>query len=160
MCIRLLPIKTKFFSKDDFSICQSIYHIILARLLWPLSVYTILNVFSPIIISLIEALRLIKNLQYKGFLEGNLKPSLRKFYGRNNDLVKRYGISVLQMTIDMCRLWLSRSGPLSFMIYHRVCNKSNTMGATSWAGNTYLPEHMSSPPFLVRSALLNFLFSV
>jgi len=41
-----------------------------------------------------------------------LKPSLRKFYGRNNDLVNRYGISVLQMTIGMCRLWLSRSGPL------------------------------------------------
>jgi hypothetical protein len=63
-------------------------------------------------ISLIEALLRIKNLRNKGFLEGNLKPSLRKFYGRNNDLVSRYGIYVLQMTIGMCRLWLSRASSL------------------------------------------------
>jgi len=33
-----------------------------------------------------------------------LKSSLRKFYGRQHDLVDRYGISVSQMTTDMFHL--------------------------------------------------------
>jgi len=33
-----------------------------------------------------------------------LKSSLRKFYGRHQDLVNRYGVSVSQMTTDMFRL--------------------------------------------------------
>jgi len=32
------------------------------------------------------------------------KSSLRKFYGLQSDLVKHYGVSVLQMTTDMFRL--------------------------------------------------------
>ena len=33
----------------------------------------------------------------------------------------------------------------SFMTYHRLCNKSNMTGATSGAGTSILPEHMTSP---------------
>jgi len=44
-----------------------------------------------------------------------LKSSLRKFYGRHNDLVDRYGISVSQMTTDMFHLSLTLPGP--FLIH-------------------------------------------
>ena len=37
--------------------------------------------------------------------------SLRKFYGRNHDLVDRYGISVSQMTTDMFHLSQALPGP-------------------------------------------------
>ena len=43
------------------------------------------------------------------------------------------------------------------MPYHRVCNKSNTMDATSRAGRSYpYWEHMSSFPVLLGYVLLNF----
>ena len=43
------------------------------------------------------------------------------------------------------------------MPYHRVCNKSNTMDATSGAGRSYpYGEHMSSFPVLLGFVLLNF----
>ena len=44
---------------------------------------------------------------YKDFRDRGLlltKSSIRKFYGRNQDLVDRYGISVSQMTTDMFHL--------------------------------------------------------
>ena len=44
---------------------------------------------------------LTKMLLDQGFLLVNLKSSLRKLYGRHNDLVGRNGISVSQMTTDM-----------------------------------------------------------
>jgi hypothetical protein len=44
---------------------------------------------------------LTRKLLNQGFLLVKLKQSLRKFYGRHNDLVDRYGISVSQMTTDM-----------------------------------------------------------
>ena len=43
-------------------------------------------------------------LPNQGFLLVKLKSSLRKFYGRNHDLIDRYGISVSQMTTDMFHL--------------------------------------------------------
>jgi len=47
-------------------------------------------------------------------------------------LVNHYRASVSQMSTDMFR----NHNPIisSFMTYHRVCNKSNTMGATCGAG--------------------------
>jgi hypothetical protein len=49
-------------------------------------------------------LLLTRKLLNQGFLMVKLKSSLRKFYGRNHDLVDRYGISVSQMTTDMFHL--------------------------------------------------------
>ena len=45
----------------------------------------------------------------------------------------------------------------SFFTYHRVCNQSNTTGATSGAGTAY-PS--GTPSFLVRFVLLDLQFSV
>ena len=49
-------------------------------------------------------LLLTRKLLSKGFLLIKLKSSIRKFYGRNPDLVDRYGISVSQMTTGMFHL--------------------------------------------------------
>ena len=35
-----------------------------------------------------------------------------------------------------------------FMAYHRVCSKSNIVGAMCGAGTVALPQHMSSPRVL------------
>ena len=43
------------------------------------------------------------------------KSSLRKFYGRNSELVNRYGISASQMTTDMFRWRYHNSVLSSFM---------------------------------------------
>ena len=51
-----------------------------------------------------RGLLLTRKLLNKGFLLVKLKTSLRKFYGRHQDLVDCYGISVLQMTTDMFHL--------------------------------------------------------
>ena len=51
----------------------------------------------------------------QGFPLVKLKSSLRKFYGRHYDLVDHYGISVLQMTMDMFHLLLTLLGP--FLIH-------------------------------------------
>jgi hypothetical protein len=48
----------------------------------------------------LENIYLRKKLLNQGFLLVKLKSSLRKFYGRHHDLVDRYGIFVLQMTMD------------------------------------------------------------
>jgi hypothetical protein len=55
-------------------------------------------------------------------------------------------------TIQICSVCLNHNQVISsFMTYHRVCNKSNTMGATCGAGT----EHPSgAPEFLVGFMLL------
>ena len=50
----------------------------------------------------------------------------------------------------------------SFMNYHRVCNKSNTTGATSASRTTYssgIPESWIPPTFLVRLTLIHATFN-
>ena len=54
-----------------------------------------------------RGLLLTRKLLNQGFLLVKLKSSLRKFYGRHHDLVDRYGIYVLQMTMDTCMFHLS-----------------------------------------------------
>ena len=66
-----------------------------------------------------RGLLLTRKLLRQWFLLGKLKSSLRKFYGRNHDLVDRCGISV-SWICSTCR----KHFPVlfSFMTYHRVCN--------------------------------------
>ena len=55
-----------------------------------------------------------------------------------HDLVDGYGISVSQMTTDICSTCRKHFTVLSsFTTYYRVCNQINTTGATSGAGNAY-----------------------
>jgi hypothetical protein len=54
--------------------------------------------------SLDRGLLLTRKLPNQGFLLVKLKSSLRKLYGRQHDLVDRYGISVSQMTTEMFHL--------------------------------------------------------
>ena len=49
-----------------------------------------------------------QTLLNKGFQMVKLKSSLRKIYGRHQDLVNSYGISVSQMTTDMFSFSLSQ----------------------------------------------------
>jgi len=49
-----------------------------------------------------RGLLLTRNLLNQGFLLVKLKSSVRKFNGSHPDLVDRYGISVSQITTDMC----------------------------------------------------------
>ena len=53
---------------------------------------------------LVRGLLLTRKLLNQGFLLVKLKSSLRVFYGRHDDLVDRYGISVSQMTTDIFHL--------------------------------------------------------
>jgi len=46
-------------------------------------------------------LLLTRKLLNQGFLLVKLKSALRKSYGLHHDLVDRYGMSVLQMIMDM-----------------------------------------------------------
>ena len=64
------------------------------------------------------------------FSRENSKSSFRKFYDGNHDLANRYGISVSQMSQQLC--CLSKT-------------KSNTTDATSAAGTAYLSS--SHPGF-------------
>ena len=78
---------------------------------------------------------LTRKLLNQGFLL--VKSSLRKCYGRHHDLDDRYGISVSQMTTNIFH-WRKHFPVLSsFMTYHRICNQSSTLGATSGAGTAY-----------------------
>jgi hypothetical protein len=56
-----------------------------------------------------------------------LKSLLRKVYGCHHDLGNRYRVSVSQMITVVS----------SFMIYHRVCNRTNMTGITCGAGTEY-----------------------
>jgi hypothetical protein len=51
-----------------------------------------------------RGLLITRRLQNQGFLLVKLKSSLRKLYGRQHDLLDRYGISVSQMITDMFHL--------------------------------------------------------
>ena len=51
-----------------------------------------------------KGLLLTRKLLNLGFLLVELKSSLRKFYGRHNDLINCYGISLSQITTDMFHL--------------------------------------------------------
>ena len=51
-----------------------------------------------------RGLLLTRKLLNQGFLMVKLKSPFPKFYGRQHDLVDRYGISVWQMTMDMFHL--------------------------------------------------------
>ena len=106
-------------------------------------------------------LLLTRKLLNHGFLLAKLKSSLRKSYGRHHDLLKRYEISMSQMTTDMfitvatmtclsvtkylCHKWpricsvcSNHNQVLSlYMNYHRVCSKINTTDATY--GSTLWP---------------------
>jgi hypothetical protein len=62
-----------------------------------------------------KGLLLTRKLLNQGLLLVKLKSSLRKFYGRNHDLLDRYGISVSQMTTDMFHLSKTLPGP--FLIH-------------------------------------------
>ena len=81
---------------------------------------------------------LTRKLLNQRFLLIKLKSSLRKFHGRHDDLVDRYGKYVSQMTTicSSCR----QHFPIlsSLMTYHRICNQINTKSTTSGAGTTYL----------------------
>ena len=78
-------------------------------------------------------LLLTMQLLNQGFLLAKLMSSLRQFYGHHYDLVNHYGIYVSQMTTGMFHFLFL----FSFMAYHRVCNRSNTTGATSGAGTAH-----------------------
>ena len=58
-----------------------------------------------------RGLLLTRELLHHGFIEIKLKSILRKFYGRDHDLVDRYRIFVSQTTTDVLRLSQSQSGP-------------------------------------------------
>jgi hypothetical protein len=79
-------------------------------------------------------LLLARKLLDEGFLVVKLKSSLRKFYGRHNNLVNRYDIAVSQI-IHFPVL-------SSFMTYHLACNWSITTDTRSGAGTAYplVPE--------------------
>jgi hypothetical protein len=80
-----------------------------------------------------RGLLLIRKLLNKGFLLVKLKYSFRTFYGRHNDLVERYEMSMSKMTTDR----LTRRVPLV---------EQELLA---------LPEHLSSLRFLVGFVLLD-----
>lgn len=61
------------------------------------------------------------------------------------------------MTMAIVRLTWPKFHPLFFfVIYHRMCNKSNKTCTTSWIWSDYLHEYISSPPdFCVLSFWLS-----
>ena len=63
-----------------------------------------------------RGLLLTRKLLNQGFLLGKMKSSRRKLYGRHHDMAGRYGISVLQMTMDMFYSSQTLSGP--FLMDH------------------------------------------
>ena len=103
----------------------------------------ILLVYSTLIVCLLLTRKLLK-----------LKSSLRKFYGRSHDLINRYRISVSQMTTHMFHLYKHFPVVSSFMTNLRVCNESNTTGATIGTGTAY-PS--GSPEF---TSIFSFLCSI
>jgi len=82
-------------------------------------------------------LLLTRKLLNQGFLVRlvvKLKSSLRKFYYRHHDLVKRYKWP------RICSVCSNHNPVLSsFMTYHRICHKSNTMNVTLREGTAYPP---------------------
>jgi len=101
-----------------------------------------------------------------GFLVVRLKLSFRKFYHHHHDLVDCYGISVTNDWIFfVCRNHNPVISSYVFLTYHRVCNKSNTMGAICEAGTPYHSGgHEFTPGFwwvlVARSLLFCIMFCV
>ena len=88
-----------------------------------------------------RGLLLIRKLLNQGYLLVKLKSSSRKLYGRHNELVDRYGISVSQMTADMFHLRKHSPVLSSFMTYHPVCNKRKMKTfRTTCGGETAYPS--------------------
>jgi len=64
--------------------------------------------------------------------------TLNTFYSHHYDFVNRYTVYVSQVTTYICSVCRNHNTVLTlFMSYHRLCNKSNTTGATSGAGTNY-----------------------
>ena len=93
-----------------------------------------------------RGLLLTRKLLNQGFLLVKLKSSLRNFYGRHNDLVDRYGISVTNdhgyapLVVNT-----SRSFPHSRLITGFVTRLTRRVPLVEQELLT-LPEHLSSPP--------------
>jgi hypothetical protein len=60
----------------------------------------------------------------------------RYISGYHNNMVNRNGVSVSHMTTNMFRFRTHNTARSSFMTYHRVCKKSNSIGAISGAGTS------------------------
>ena len=79
-----------------------------------------------------RGLLLTRKLLNQGFLVVKLMSSLRHFYGRDCDLVNEVS---LHKWLRICSVCCNHNPtPFSFLTNHPVCNNSNTMGATCWAG--------------------------
>jgi len=95
-----------------------------------------------------RGLLLTSKLLNQGFLVVKLKSSLRKFYGCHHDLVNSHGLSVSQM--NKCSICRNHNPALSsFMTYHGVCNKNNTLGVTCGAGTAHLSRTAEFAPVLL-----------
>ena len=88
-----------------------------------------------------------RKLLNQGFLLVNLKSSLRKFYGRHHDLVKRYGISVSSTDHGYVPFVVStsRSFPHSWLVTGFVTRLTRRVPLVEQELLT-LPEPLSSPP--------------
>ena len=75
-------------------------------------------------------------------LIGEVEVITSNVYCRHQDLVNRYRMPVSQMTTDMS-VWCRNLNSVisSFITYHRICNKSITIGTA-----LTLPEQLSSSP--------------
>jgi hypothetical protein len=102
-------------------------------------------------ITIRRRLLLTRKLLNQWFLLVKLKSPLRKFYGRHQDLVDRYGISVSQMATDICSTCrsTSRSFPQSWLFTGFVTSLTRRVQLVEQELLT-LPEHLSSPPVFSR----------
>ena len=88
-----------------------------------------------IMIFLIEGLLLTRKVLGQGFQVVRLKSSLRNFYGHHHVLITAY---LCYKKSRMCSVG-SNHNPIrsSVMAYHRLCNRSNTIGAICGSGTAY-----------------------
>ena len=101
-----------------------------------------------------RGLLLTRKLLNQGFLLVKVKSSLRKFYDRHHDLVDRYGISVTNDHGYVPLVKTSRSFPHSRLITGFVTRLTRWVSLVEQELPT-LPEHLSSPRFLVGFMLLD-----
>ena len=75
-------------------------------------------------------------------LIGEVEVITSNVYCRHQDLVNRYRMPVSKMTTEMS-VWCRNLNSVisSFIAYHRICNKSITIGTA-----LTLPEQLSSSP--------------
>jgi hypothetical protein len=89
----------------------------------------------PIMIFLIERLLLTRKVLGQGFQVVRLKSSLRNFYDHHHVLITEY---LCYKKPRMCSVGINNNPILSsVMAYHRLCNRSNTIGATCRSGTAY-----------------------